>query len=416
MEVLLSVAAPEGRAFEVGDLLDQGARLGGAAVRGGRSHARRDSASPCGQHFMRRPRPGTRPRLVLERAIATAQKSGEPALKARALCTLASLRVQKGDRAAADALMAEALRRSSRPVRRYALARAACLATPEAVRRLRERRRAHGPRRHRSPGPARPGSVPGADGPHRRHGQPGLRPLPGRPHAAGRRGLRAAWTLFEEKGLERTTPASITLNNWSVVHFRGDIARAEVLCRRAVELRRLIEGTPGSPPASTFNHAGALLALGRYDEARRLFEETIATAAARQSHRTRFDAMMELADLDIEEGDLARRRRSSPRSRGRPSHPASTTGGEAAPALRGAPGPGPGRARKGACPSRGGRTAVRAASAEDRVVRAGDDRPGAGGAGARPRTEALAAARRALTVPSRMSRRTLTPTSSAWRA
>jgi hypothetical protein len=95
------------------------------------------------------------------------------------------------------------------------------------------------------------------------------------------------------------------LNNWSVVHLRGDVARAEVLCRRAVELRRLIEGQ-AIAPSITYNHARALFQLGRYEEARRSYEETIATAAARQAQRTRLNAMMELADVYIEEGDLAR--------------------------------------------------------------------------------------------------------------
>ena len=114
------------------------------------------------------------------------------------------------------------------------------------------------------------------------------------------------WEMLEKTGLERTGMAATVLNNWSLVHYQGDIARAEVLCRRAVELRRSIESPESVVPTATFNHAGALLRLGRYDEAQRLFEETIATAGARDEPRIRFDAMMELADLHIEKGDLAR--------------------------------------------------------------------------------------------------------------
>jgi tetratricopeptide (TPR) repeat protein len=113
------------------------------------------------------------------------------------------------------------------------------------------------------------------------------------------------WALFEQKGLERTAPAGMVLNNWSVVHYRSDISRAEVLCRRATELQRLIEGQ-AIAPSMTFNHAGALRRLERYEEARRLYDETIATATSRQAHGTRLNAMMELADLHIDQGDLGR--------------------------------------------------------------------------------------------------------------
>jgi hypothetical protein len=57
-------------------------------------------------------------------------------------------------------------------------------------------------------------------------------------------------------------------------------------------------------PTATFNHAGALLRLGRCDEAQPIFEETIVTAQARQEDRIRFDAIMELGELHIEKGDL----------------------------------------------------------------------------------------------------------------
>ena len=96
-----------------------------------------------------------------------------------------------------------------------------------------------------------------------------------------------------------------TLNNWSLLHFWGDISRAESLCRRAVELRRAIEGVESVAPTVTYNHAGALLRLARHEEAQPLLEETIASARKRNEHRVQFDAMMVLAGLHIERGDLA---------------------------------------------------------------------------------------------------------------
>ena len=52
--------------------------------------------------------------------------------------------------------------------------------------------------------------------------------------------------------------AADVLNNWALVHFRGDIAKAEPLYRRALELRRSIEGTDSVSPTFAFNVAGVL--------------------------------------------------------------------------------------------------------------------------------------------------------------
>ena len=302
MEVLLSVAAPEGRPFEVGDLLDQGARLVERQFAAD-DPMRAEMLLTVGQHIMVGQN-WDKATPLLEQAVELARKSGEPSLKARTLCTLANLRVQRGDRAAGDALTAEAFAQLPADPR-YALPRAECLATRSAF-------DASASDAHRMisdatealalldqvPFPAQMTRLDALGTLAYGHDLAGH-------HRQADETYQRLWTLFEQKGLERTTPASVMLNNWSVVHFLGDIARAEVLCRRAVALRRSIEG-PAIAPAITSNHAGALLRLGRHDEARRLFEETIATAAARQAHRTRFNAMMELADLYIEEGDLSR--------------------------------------------------------------------------------------------------------------
>jgi tetratricopeptide (TPR) repeat protein len=107
-------------------------------------------------------------------------------------------------------------------------------------------------------------------------------------------------------GRDRTTLAADTYNNWSLVHYEGNLSRAEPLCRKAVELRRAVEGAEGIAPSVTFNHAGVLLQLARYDEAEPLYLETIRTARARQFPLMEADAMLELADLYTRRGEFAR--------------------------------------------------------------------------------------------------------------
>jgi len=112
--------------------------------------------------------------------------------------------------------------------------------------------------------------------------------------------------LLEASGRDRTLAAADAWNNWGMVHFDGDIRRAEPLFRRTVELRRAIEGESSVAPTFTFNLAGALHQLGRRDEAVPWFEETIRTAAARGEKRVEFDAMMELSEVYLEQRELDR--------------------------------------------------------------------------------------------------------------
>jgi tetratricopeptide (TPR) repeat protein len=111
---------------------------------------------------------------------------------------------------------------------------------------------------------------------------------------------------LEDAGRDRTAAAADVLNNWALVHFRGDIARAEPLYRRALELRRSIEGTDSVSPTFTFNVAGVLLELGRYAEAEPLYEQVIRTARERHDDHIEADATMQFSELFVETGSLDR--------------------------------------------------------------------------------------------------------------
>ena len=242
---------------------------------------------------------------ILEKGALLARRSTDPALRARALCPLALLSVTKGDRAAGEAMLAEAL--AGLPDEpRYALPRAGCLVNQstfgyfsgEAEPMIRNATAAL-ELLDRTPAPAlllrieALGAV--AHGHHlARHTR-----LAEEAHAR-------VWDVLVRAGLERTSIGATALNNWSLVHVLGDVSRAAALCRRSVELRRATEAVDSVLPTATFNLAGALVVLARYDEAERLFEETIATAEARGERRIRFDATMELSEVYIGRGDLGR--------------------------------------------------------------------------------------------------------------
>ena len=107
--------------------------------------------------------------------------------------------------------------------------------------------------------------------------------------------------------MENTLTAAEILNNWGLVHYEGDISKAEPLYRRCMELHRSIEG--GSvAPTTLENYAGVLLALARYEEAIPVYEETIRTARDRHQAKDQIDATLELADLYVESGDPDRAR------------------------------------------------------------------------------------------------------------
>lgn len=303
MGFLLSVASPPGSKLASGDLLEQGEAVIDKAYADSEP-LRAEMLVAVGEQYMASER-FEKATPILERAAALAGRSNDPALQARALCPLAMLRMVSGAQEEAQALMDRALAGlQDDPL--HAMQRAECLIERGSF-----------------------GFFTDDSGPMKRDGAAALALLDRIPIPATSKRIEAQAVLayghylarenreadalyaevmsgLEHAGLEKTLLAADTCNNWALVHYRGNIARAEPLCRRAVELRRSIEGAGAIAPSVTFNHAGVLLQLARYDEAERLYEETIRTARARQEARIETDAMLELAELYVETGDLAR--------------------------------------------------------------------------------------------------------------
>jgi tetratricopeptide (TPR) repeat protein len=107
---------------------------------------------------------------------------------------------------------------------------------------------------------------------------------------------------LEESGRDRTLAAADVLNNWSLVHFLGDIRKSEALHRRCLELHRAIEGEDAVNPGALHNYGGILFQLARYAEAEPYYLETIRAAHARDDLRVEIDATIGLSILYAQMG------------------------------------------------------------------------------------------------------------------
>jgi serine/threonine-protein kinase len=303
MGFLLSVAAPAGRKFDVGELLEQGEILIDKQF-SGNDPMRAEMLVAIGQQYLSAER-WDRATPVLERAADLAGRSNDPALQARARCPLALLYMLNGERQKAEAMMARALATLPDDPQ-YVPPRVECLVRQsefgyfdgDAEAMIRNANAALA-------------LLDASKSSTRLKRNDALASLAYGYYLARRnreadRTYAQVMSALEQTGRERTADAADLLNNWALVHYLGEIAKAEPLCRRAVELRRSIESADSISPTLTFNHAGVLVELARYPEAERLLEETIRTAGARKEYRIELDAMMRLAGLYIETGDLAR--------------------------------------------------------------------------------------------------------------
>jgi serine/threonine protein kinase len=303
MGFLLTVGAPAGEKFSVSDLLEQSETLIDKQFAGSEA-LRAEMLVDVGQLYLSAEH-WDKAVPLFERAAEIARRSKDPALQARALCPLALVSIYEGEDAKGTGLMSQAL--SGLPDDpRYALPRAECLIAQanfgyktgdgEAMIRSAD---AALELLEKAPVSAVMKRIDALSG--RAYGQYLTRQ---------NRKAEATYAQVMEGltkiGRERTMAASDILNNWSLVHYQGDIVKSEPLARRSLELRRAIEGAQSVTPTVTFNWAGILFRLARYTEAESVYQETIRTARARHEQRIEFDAMMELADVYVSMGELER--------------------------------------------------------------------------------------------------------------
>jgi eukaryotic-like serine/threonine-protein kinase len=296
---LLSAAAPIGREFAVSDLLEQGEKTVEKQFAGD-DPLRAEMLAAIGHQYITAER-FDKAAGVLERAATVAAKSGDPALRVRALCPLALATMALGKRTEAEAIMAEAL--ASLPEDpQNVLIRAECLTrysefgfvTNEGEPMI----------RHAAAAIALLDGTPVAAKPARIDAQAALAYgyYLNRQNAKADAAYAAVMKALEQTGRERTTAAADVLGNWGLVHFQGDIRKAEPFFRRSLELRRSIDGANAVAPTIIFNYAAVLYQLARYAEAEPLYQETIRTARARQMNRLLINAILELADFYVDSG------------------------------------------------------------------------------------------------------------------
>lgn len=302
---LLSVAAPGSGKFTVAELLAESERLIEKQFSAD-SPLKAELLTTVGKQYMQSGY-WSEAASLLERAARIADESGDVVLQARAYCPLGFIKAMQPDVKRGEALIVRALEQlDDRP--EHVQLKAECMIRLSDF-----------------------GYVTGDGVAMVRHSTEALRLLDAVPgqalvlrfeaqatsaygHYLVRDNRKAdesfarAMASLEALGRERTLDAAAVLNNWALVHYQGDIRKAEPLLHRALELRRSIEGADGVTPSLMHNYAGLLLRLGRLTDALPAFEETIRTAAARQEHKTLFDAMMELAELHILAGDLDKAR------------------------------------------------------------------------------------------------------------
>jgi eukaryotic-like serine/threonine-protein kinase len=303
MGFLLSVASTPGPAHTTGDLLEKGEKLIGQEYAESEP-LQAEMLVAIGRQYMASER-YEKATPVLERAAELAGRSEDPGLQARALCPLALLRMVKDQHDEADALMARALDNLPDDSL-HAMQRAECLIDRGSFGFFSEQ--AEEMKRDGAAALAVLDTIPTPAASKRIDALAVLAygHYLARESREADAGYAQLMNELKRAGRDETLLAADTCNNWALVHYQGNIAKAEPLCRRAVELRRSIEGADAIAPSVTFNHAGVLLQLARYDEAEPLYQETIRTARARQEERIETDAALELADLYIDTGDLER--------------------------------------------------------------------------------------------------------------
>ena len=296
---LLGAAAPVERVFPASDLLEEGEKAVEKQFADD-DPLRAEMLAAIGHQYITAER-FDRAATVLRRAATVAAKSDDPALRVRALCPLALATMALGKRPEAEAIMAEAL--ASLPENpENALTRAECLTrysefgfmTNEGEPMIRNAAAALA-LLDTAPVPAKPARI-------------GAQAALAYGYYLDRQNVKAdaayaaVMTALEQTGRERTTAAADVWSNWGLVHYQGNLRKAEPYFRRCLELRRSIDGANAVAPTSLFNYAGVLYQLARYEEAEPLYREAIRSARTRQMNRLVTSTTMELADLYVDSG------------------------------------------------------------------------------------------------------------------
>ena len=298
---LLSAAAPPGRKFVVADLLEQGEAVVDKAFPGDDPlHA--ELLATVGRQYVLNERWEEAVR-VLERAAKIAQSADDPALRARAQCPLALAYVALARRKDGEALMARTLADLPDDPR-YAFSRAECLTnqsefgymTDDGDAMLRHAGEALAIMK-RAPMPTRQTLFDA-------QGALAYGYYLTRQNKKAEEQYDLLLKAMDRAGRGRTLAAADLFNNWALVHFLGDIRKAEPLYRRSLELHRSIEGEDAPGAGILHNYAGVLHQLARYAEAESYYRQTIRVARVREDQRIEIDATLGLVSVLAETGRL----------------------------------------------------------------------------------------------------------------
>jgi len=297
---LITDATPSGRKVSASDLFAQGERLVDKQFADNPA-LRSEMLLMIGDRYLRA-ESWDKAIGVLERSVRIAR---DPGVRARALCSIAGADMAEGKSDAARSMMAKALADLPNEPQ-YALARAACLTRSSEF-----------------------GYFDSQDGPMIARAREALQVLATSPATSAVERIDALTALaygyylagdvekadrahadvmaaLEKAGRESTLAAADTLSNWGLVHEENDVIKEELLYRRALELHRSVDPPDEVEPTILFNEAFALFELARYDEAASLFQEAIRNSRARGNRHIEVPAVMLLAQVHTEQGELAR--------------------------------------------------------------------------------------------------------------
>jgi tetratricopeptide (TPR) repeat protein len=116
--------------------------------------------------------------------------------------------------------------------------------------------------------------------------------------------------LYEAEGRENTRDMTTVLNNWAVMlGDAGQMLHAASVAGRAVDIARTLDSEHGASLTLLTNDAAALAAVGRNDEANRLFDEALAKGRVAGSPRRHVATLSLAINAACEAGDSSRAER-----------------------------------------------------------------------------------------------------------